>query len=83
MSHSERPRPRRFPDNSRKNAVQSVAKGNIELIVIPPLATAALIGGLGGATFAEKRLSARALQRVFAVIILIAAIKAAYDVISS
>ena len=58
-------------------------KGNIELMAILPLAAAALIGGFGGATFAEKRLSARALQRVFAVIILIAAIKAAYDVISS
>lgn len=57
-------------------------KGNVELPVIVPLAMAALIGGFGGATFAEKRLSARALQRIFAVIVLIAAIKAAYDAIS-
>jgi len=56
-------------------------KGNVELPVIIPLAIAALIGGFGGATIAEKRLSARVMQRVFAVIVLIAAIKAAYDVI--
>jgi len=56
-------------------------KGNFELMTILPLAVAALIGGFVGATFAEKRLSARTLQRVFAVIVLIAAIKAAYDVI--
>lgn len=54
-------------------------KGNVELPVIIPLATAALIGGFGGATFAEQRLSARVLQRVFAIIVMIAAIKAAYD----
>jgi uncharacterized membrane protein YfcA len=54
-------------------------KGNVELLVIIPLATAALIGGFGGATFAEKRLSARVLQRIFAIIVMIAAIKAAYD----
>jgi uncharacterized membrane protein YfcA len=56
-------------------------KGNIELHVVVPLAMAALIGGFSGATFAEKRLSARVLQRIFAVIVLIAAIKAAYDVV--
>ena len=57
------------------------AKGNVELQVILPLAMAALIGGFIGATYPEKRLSARVLQRVFAVIVLIAAIKTAYDVI--
>jgi len=57
-------------------------KGSIELSVVFPLAVAALIGGLGGATLAEKKLSARTLQRIFAVIVLIAAIKAAYDAIS-
>ena len=46
------------------------------------LGIAALIGGLGGATLAEKKLSARLLQRVLAVIVLIAARKAVYDVIS-
>ena len=57
-------------------------KGNVELPAMIPLAMAALIGGFGGATFAENRLSPRVLQRIFAVIVLIAAVKAAYDVIS-
>jgi uncharacterized protein len=57
-------------------------KGAIELKVVVPLAVAALIGGLIGATLAEKKIPARMLQRVFAVIILIAAIKAAYDALS-
>jgi uncharacterized protein len=56
-------------------------KGGVELNVVIPLAAVALLGGLGGATLAEKKLSARMLQRVFAVIILIAALKAAYDAI--
>jgi len=56
-------------------------KGNVELFVIVPLAIAALIGGFVGATFAENKLSAQVLQRIFAVIVLIAAIKAAYDAI--
>jgi len=51
------------------------------LVVFIPLAITALIGGLIGASFSETKVSARTLQRVFAVIILIAAIKAAYDVI--
>ena len=55
-------------------------KGGFELMVFIPLAITALIGGLIGASFAETKISARTLQRVFAVIILIAAIKAAYDV---
>lgn len=57
-------------------------KGNVELSVIVPLALAALIGGFVGATFAENKLSAQVLQRIFAVIVLIAAIKAAYDAFS-
>ena len=57
-------------------------KGSIELKVVLPLAVAALIGGFIGATLAEKKISARLLQRVFAVIILIAAIKAAFDALS-
>ena len=56
-------------------------KGGFELTIFIPLAIAALIGGLIGASFAEKKMSARTLQHVFAVIILIAAIKAAYDAI--
>ena len=58
-------------------------KGKIELSLVIPLGIAALIGGLGGATLAEKKLSPLALQRVFAVIVLIAAMKAVYDVISN
>jgi uncharacterized membrane protein YfcA len=56
--------------------------GGIELRVVIPLAVAALVGGLAGATLAEKKISAPMLQRVFAVIILTAAIKAAFDAIS-
>jgi uncharacterized protein len=54
-------------------------KGGIEFRVVLPLAVAALIGGLAGATLAEKKISARMIQRIFAFIILIAAIKAAFD----
>jgi uncharacterized membrane protein YfcA len=54
-------------------------KGAVEISVIIPLGVAALIGGLAGATLAEKKLSAAQLQRVFAVIILIAAVKAGWD----
>lgn len=56
-------------------------KGDVELIMVLPLAAAALLGGLVGATLAEKKLSASALQRVFAIIILIAALKAGFDVL--
>jgi uncharacterized membrane protein YfcA len=54
-------------------------KGGVPLMMIVPLAVAALLGGLAGATFAEKKLSARAFQRIFALIILVAAFKAGYD----
>jgi len=57
-------------------------RGGIDINLMLPLAAAALIGGLGGATLAEKKLSAHVLQRMFAVIILIAAIKAVYDSIA-
>lgn len=56
-------------------------QGRVEFSIVIPLGIAALIGGLGGSTLAEKKLSARVLQRVFAVIIFIAAMKAFYDVI--
>ena len=56
--------------------------GGIELKIVLPLAAAALIGGLCGASLAEKKIPACILQRVFAVIILIAAIKATFDAIS-
>lgn len=57
-------------------------KGGAELTIVLPLALAALAGGLGGATLAERKLSARTLQRIFAAIVLIAALKAAYDAIA-
>jgi uncharacterized protein len=57
-------------------------KGGIELGVVLPLSLAALIGGIAGATLADKKISARMLQRVFATIILIAAIKATCDALS-
>lgn len=55
-------------------------KGSVKLSIVLPLAVAAFLGGLGGATFAEKKLSAPILQRVFAVIVLVASLKAACDV---
>jgi uncharacterized membrane protein YfcA len=54
-------------------------RGAVQLSVVLPLAGAALVGGLAGATLAEQKLSARTLQRVFAVIIIAAALKATYD----
>lgn len=57
-------------------------KGGADLMVVLPLALAAFVGGLAGATLAEKRLSPRGLQRIFAAIIMVAAIKAMVDVIS-
>jgi len=54
-------------------------KGDIHFSLVMPLALAALVGGLIGATLAEKKLSSRTLQRVFAVIILVAALKAVVD----
>jgi uncharacterized protein len=58
-------------------------KGGLELVAMLPLAIAAFLGGLAGATFAEKRLSARAFQRVFAILILLAALKAGMDALLS
>ncbi len=52
------------------------------LHVLVPLGVAALVGGLVGSTLAEKRLSARQLQRVFAVIVLVAALKAGWDALA-
>jgi uncharacterized membrane protein YfcA len=56
-------------------------KGGINLVVIAPLAVAALLGGLAGSSLAEKKLSPRVLQRIFAVIVLVAALKAIFDVL--
>ncbi len=58
-------------------------RGALQFSFVLPLAAAALVGGLAGATLADKKLPARTLQRVLAVIVLIAAIKAAYDAVSS
>jgi uncharacterized membrane protein YfcA len=52
------------------------ARGAVDPGFLLPLAVAVLIGGLIGAHLAETRLSAATLKRVFAVIILIAAVKA-------
>lgn len=57
-------------------------KGAIEPVLMLPLAAAALVGGLIGASLAESKLSSRRLQQLFAIIILIAAAKAAYDALA-
>jgi len=54
-------------------------QGDIQLAIALPLALAAVVGGLIGASLSETKLSATSIQRVFAAIVLIAAIKAAYD----
>lgn len=54
-------------------------RGGVDAHVLVPLGLAAMIGGLIGATLAEKKLSAKQLQRLFAVIVLIAALKAGWD----
>lgn len=57
-------------------------RGGIQYGVVAPLGVAALVGGLVGATLAEKRLSALQLQRLFAAIVLIAALKAGWDALA-
>jgi uncharacterized membrane protein YfcA len=57
-------------------------RGSIDFQIAVPLGVAVLIGGLAGAHLAESRLSATALKRLFAVIVLIAAIRAAVSAIS-
>jgi len=52
-------------------------RGNVDVHVAVPLAIAVLAGGLAGAHLAETRLSASALKRLFAIIVLIAAVRAA------
>lgn len=56
--------------------------GGIDLHVAVPLGLAAVVGGLVGSTLAETRLSARQLQRVFAGIVLVAAVKAGWDALA-
>lgn len=57
-------------------------KGGIDARVMIPLGLAAIIGGLIGSTLAEKKLPARHLQRVFAVIVLVAALRAGWDAVA-
>jgi uncharacterized membrane protein YfcA len=57
-------------------------RGGLELHVVLPLGIAALVGGLIGATLAERSLSAGQLQRLFAVIVLVAAARAAWDALA-
>lgn len=54
-------------------------RGNLEATFTLPLAAAALLGGLAGATLTERALSPRAFRRWFAVILLAAALKAGMD----
>jgi hypothetical protein len=51
-------------------------RGSIDLAIAAPLAAAVLAGGLVGAHIAESRLSAAAMKRLFAVIVLVAAVRA-------
>ncbi|MDX9990864.1 MAG: hypothetical protein RBS68_02335 [Anaerolineales bacterium] len=54
-------------------------KGNVGFALMLPLVGTALAGGMAGATLAEKKLSVRALQHVFAIVIMVAALKAGID----
>jgi uncharacterized membrane protein YfcA len=53
------------------------ARGAVDPSLVLPLGVAVLIGGLIGAQLAETRLEPATLKRIFAVIILVAAVKAA------
>ena len=52
-------------------------RGSVDLHIAGPMAVAVLLGGLAGAHFAESRLSATSIKRLFAIIVLIAALRAA------
>jgi uncharacterized protein len=54
-------------------------RGSISFSLVLPFALAALVGGLLGAHFGERRLSPATLQKVLAVVVLAAGIKAAVD----
>ena len=60
-----------------------VTKGDVAVLGILPLCAAAALGGLLGSTLADRKLSARTLQRVFAVIVFIAGLKAGWDALAS
>jgi len=57
-------------------------RGGIQVQVVVPLGLAALVGGLVGSSLAERKLSALQLQRLFAGIVLIAALKAGWDALT-
>ena len=57
-------------------------RGAIDFQIAAPLTIAVLAGGLAGAHLAETRLSPTALKRLFAVIILIAATRAAFSALT-
>ena len=52
-------------------------RGSVDLQIAVPLGIAVLIGGVVGAHLAETRLSAVTIKRLFAVIVLVAAVRAA------
>ena len=57
-------------------------RGAVDLHIAAPLAVAVLLGGLAGAHIAETRLSAVTLKRLFAIIVLVAAVRAAVSAFS-
>ena len=57
-------------------------RGAVDLQIALPLGIAVLIGGVAGAHLAETKLSAAAIKRLFAVIVLIAAVRAAISAFS-
>jgi len=57
-------------------------RGSVDLQIAGPLAVAVLLGGLAGAHLAETRLSSSSLKRLFAIIILVAAVRAAVSAFS-
>jgi uncharacterized membrane protein YfcA len=57
-------------------------RGAVDLQIALPLGVAVLIGGVAGAHLAETRLSAAAIKRLFAVIVLIAAVRAAISALN-
>jgi uncharacterized membrane protein YfcA len=57
-------------------------RGSVELQIAVPLGIAVLIGGVVGAHIAETRLSAVTIKRLFAVIVLIAAVRAAISALT-
>ena len=58
-------------------------RGAVDPTIVLPLAVAVLVGGLIGAQLAETRLKPATLKRIFAVIILVAALKAGLGAIGA